>query len=82
MQLPYGSRTWIAAGADASWGTEAHLIAVLIDITRDIDWARRGGKGSRPEPLPRPSDQKKAQEKRERTIETARRKKLRLRSSR
>lgn len=82
MHLPYGSRTWIAAGADASWGAEAHLIAALIDTTRDIEWGRRGAHGSPPEPIPRPSDMKQAQEKRDRTIATARRKKLRLRSSR
>lgn len=46
-------------GAQAEWGVTEHLLASAVDALRGANWQRSGGKGKRPEPIPRPGDEDK-----------------------
>ena len=59
MELPYGSRVWIALDADSSWTTADYLMAEQADQLAWANWQRGGGKGKKPTPIPRPSDARK-----------------------
>lgn len=37
-----------------AWSLEHHLLAMIVDLLAGANWQRGGGKGSRPQPLPRP----------------------------
>jgi hypothetical protein len=41
-------------GDDAPWGLNEQLLAMTIDVLRQGNWQRGGGKGAKPKPLPRP----------------------------
>ncbi|MFG1683492.1 hypothetical protein ACGFNP_25210 [Nonomuraea sp. NPDC049269] len=41
-------------GEDAPWGLNEQLLAMTIDVLRQGNWQRGGGKGAKPKPLPRP----------------------------
>lgn len=45
-------------GNDAPWGLQEQLQAMTIDVLRQGNWQRGGGKGGRPKPLPRPGAKK------------------------
>lgn len=68
MNLPMGSATWIAAGTDAAWTAETHMVAHLIDATMLANYQRGGNKGAQPKPIARPAEAKAEQEKRERAF--------------
>lgn len=56
VHLPFGAMTWIAAGSDAGWSSESHLLAAAIDTLRWANWQRGGDdKAPKPEPIMRPS---------------------------
>lgn len=44
---------------DTSWSVTEYLLAQVVDNTAARLWQAGGGKGKRPKPLPRPSDQKR-----------------------
>jgi hypothetical protein len=60
MQLPAGAQTWKSCGYDSAWTEGEHLAALSIDVAQIANW-QRAGDGSRPKPIPRPSDAQKAQ---------------------
>lgn len=70
-QLPAGAQTWIAMGSDAAWTTGEHLSALGVDVLMGANWQRAGGKGKKPEPVDRPADIKKAQDREARVLEKA-----------
>lgn len=39
---------------DAEWGLQEQLLAAVFDVLQAGNWQRGGGKGRRPEQLPRP----------------------------
>jgi hypothetical protein len=41
-------------GDDARWGMSEQLLALAVDVLRQGNYQRGGGKGSRPKPIPRP----------------------------
>lgn len=47
-------------GEDALWGLNEQLLAMTIDVLRQANYQRGGGKGSKPKPLPRPGLAKKS----------------------
>lgn len=70
LYLPPGAAVWQEAGTDTAWGTTEYLLAEAVDTLRMANW-QRGGKGQKPEPLPRPSELREARKKRERMFEQA-----------
>jgi hypothetical protein len=48
-------------GDDAPWGLNEQLAAMTIDVLRQGNWQRGGGKGRKPKPLPRPGVKKAAE---------------------
>ena len=62
MELPFGSRVWIALNADAAWTTADYLAAEQADALTWANWQRAGGKGQKPKPIPRPADMRKKAE--------------------
>lgn len=60
-------------GSDQAWSPEAHLLAAAVDVLRAANWQRGGGKGSRPKPLDRPSEQAEKQREYEAHVDRARR---------
>lgn len=48
-------------GDDAPWGLNEQLLALTIDVLRQGNYQRGGGKGAKPKPLPRPGVSKKDQ---------------------
>lgn len=69
--LPGGSALWRAAGVDAGWTEEAHLLATVVDVLQLANW-QRGGKGQKPNPLLRPTDLRAATERADREESRAR----------
>lgn len=63
VALPMGSAVWIAAGSDAAWSQETHMLAGVTDILAGANWQRSDGKGPQPKPLPRPGDVLRAKSK-------------------
>jgi hypothetical protein len=51
--LPQDSATRRALDAQSVWGLNEQLLANIADTLRAANW-QRGGKGSRPKPIPRP----------------------------
>jgi hypothetical protein len=45
-------------GDDAPWGLNEQLLALAIDVLRQGNYQRAGGKGPKPKPLPRPGVRK------------------------
>ena len=45
-------------GEDSPWGLNEHLLAFAIDVLRQGNYQRGGGKGAKPKPLPRPGVKK------------------------
>jgi hypothetical protein len=41
-------------GSTVLWGVTDHLLAVVADALHNANWQRGGGKGSKPQPIPRP----------------------------
>jgi hypothetical protein len=39
---------------DVNWGLNEQLLALAIDVLRQANYQRAGGKGKKPKPLPRP----------------------------
>ena len=61
MNLPAGAQTWVAAGSDAAWSSEAHLTAAVFDAVNVGNWQRTGDKNAKkPQPAPRPSDARRS----------------------
>lgn len=59
MALPQKSRfVRAAAGPQADWDSNEHLLAAILDTLQNANWQRGGGKGKRPKPIPRPGTQK------------------------
>lgn len=54
-------------GDDAPWGLNEQLLALTIDVLRQGNYQRGGGKGSKPKPLPRPGVQKGSEKRHGRT---------------
>lgn len=54
-------------GDDAPWGLSEQLLALTIDVLRQGNYQRGGGKGSKPKPLPRPGVQKGSEKRHGRT---------------
>lgn len=54
--LPPGAALWIAAGDNAAWTEEAHLIARVVDALHGANWQRAGSPGKAPSPITRPMD--------------------------
>lgn len=71
IRLPPGALTWQDVGTDAAWSTESHLLAQIVDTLNAANYQRAGGKGDKPKPLPRPTDLKEIQDKRERMLQRA-----------
>jgi len=46
---------------DVNWGLNEQLLALAIDVLRQANYQRAGGKGQKPKPLPRPGVSKKDQ---------------------
>lgn len=42
--------------AESGWDTNSYLLAAAVDALNGANWQRGGGKGKRPEPVPRPND--------------------------
>lgn len=42
------------AGEAATWSDSDHLLATITDLLASANWQRGGGKGKRPQPIPRP----------------------------
>lgn len=64
--LPWGSAIFRAMGLDQAWTTGEHLAAQSVDLMAAANWQRGGGKGSRPKPIPRPSEAKALEDRKER----------------
>src|SRR5690606_41495763 len=47
-----------AAGPQADWDANGHLLAAILATVQTANWQRGGGKGKRPKPIPRPGTQK------------------------
>ena len=62
MELPNGSRVWIALNADAAWTTADYLAAEQADALQWGNWQRAGNKGKKPAPILRPADMRKRAE--------------------
>lgn len=62
--LPQGSALHRAyAGTDSVWGLAEHLLATIVDTLQAGNWQRGGGKGKRPQPIPRPGAERKKKTK-------------------
>lgn len=72
FNLPDGAQTWQHLGIDSAWTVSDFLTARVVDAVRDGNWQRGGGKGTRPKPIPAPSEAKKALERQERVMDKAR----------
>ncbi len=46
---------------DATWGPSEYILAHIADATALRLWQAGGGKGSKPKPIPRPTDEKPKQ---------------------
>lgn len=54
-QLPVDSATARATvGAAVEWSPTEYLLAAIVDAERAALWQRSGGRGRRPQPMPRP----------------------------
>lgn len=58
-------------GDQALWSTSDHLLAAAVDALSAGNWQRGGGKGKRPQPVPRPGGEDRA--KTSKTMGTGRR---------
>lgn len=48
---------WRQVDPDGSaWSTAEHLLANIFDVLQGANWQRGGGKGRRPQRIPRPGD--------------------------
>jgi hypothetical protein len=65
--------TWRAAGVDAAWSDEAHLLAFNGDVAQVANWQRGDGKGPKPKPIPRPGEKVRAEAKAATAADRARR---------
>lgn len=66
-----GSVTWIEVGTDAGWSAETHMLAHVVDLLAGANWQRAQSKHKAPDPIERPSDAQKSQDKRERAFAKA-----------
>lgn len=48
-------------GESAFWTVDTHLLAGVLDALNGANFQRGGGKGKRPEPVPRPGEKSTAQ---------------------
>lgn len=53
-------------GELAMWSVTDYLLAAILDVERGGNWQRGGGKGARPQPIPRPRSAAEVQERQER----------------
>lgn len=53
-------------GPQANWTTETYLLANVVDLLQGANWQRGGGKGRKPQPVPRPRNAAEVREQRER----------------
>lgn len=58
-------------GVDTAWTVGEHLAAVGVDLQAGANWQRGGGKGKKPDPIPRPQEARAAREKLDRTFAKA-----------
>lgn len=47
----------LADNNEPIWGVSEYLLAAVLDTLAGANWQRGGGKGKRPQPVPRPGDQ-------------------------
>lgn len=60
-------------GEMADWTTTDYLLAAILDVNRGANWQRGGGKGSRPQPIPRPKSAAQEKERQKRRAAHTRR---------
>lgn len=48
-------------GATVRWSLTDHLLAVIADALHNANWQRGGGKGTRPQAIPRPGADDKSE---------------------
>ena len=69
--LPAGSQVWRQAIHDLAWTDGDYLMATIADALMSGNWQRGGGKGQRPDPVPRPSDAALERAKERRAVRNA-----------
>lgn len=71
LYLPPGAAVWQEAGTDSAWDTTDYLLAEVVDTLKWANYQRAGGKGQKPEPLPRPAQLREIREKRRKAFDRA-----------